>query len=1145
MKIWPAILKRGAARLAVAALLAAGWPAGGAEATNQPVFHATFRAAAAAAAADQSLVLLIFGADWCGPCQQLKKETLAAPEFLLQGEPLHVVEVDVDASRKMARDFAVEAIPALVLLTADGKITDRRTGFVNTTEMLAFLDNGRRRADLGQWDGLAPANPLDQYLKKAAADSLTTNDLRRLVEMLGEPDPADRAGLAGLLLAQREQAVPWLIDAVNHPYLGVRIGAAELLRRLAPQIPALDPWQSPEELADAAANLRKWWAAAGALPPPGRAEAADPALDNSVKAALETLRGDDPVRRTAAMAALAGAGAAALPAVREAIRRAERSADPRMIGWLEDVRWAILIPDALEEHAGGVRKILARGKSLERQSAAQRLGRMGAEALGALTEMVNDNDPIVAESAARALSEVGGDHAIPALAALLTAGDSNLRMTAAQALGHTKSEDAIPPLLTVADDPNEVVACTALAALQEARSAGNGLPANRAVPEEISAALRRGLGDPRWRVRAAAAEAAGKMGAHDLAGEVKKLLEDTDGFVVQKALAALNELGAPPDTQALAAIARRLPGLRAGAVATMLQSKTKETMDAVTGMFNASDVNGQIAILQAMAGEGGGRNAAALEFGLNGFFPSGNAGATEEDISWKSLLTKAATSPEARLRRGAAEALLRQPANLSSELVAPLLADEDPATRAAAADVVLSILVPPASPGMVSRSGAAAGTNAPPASASQLASWHAALLQRTNPAPSLRLAAAVFATGDAKMDLPLLLAALDKPEAAPALRDQDAAALGLIMAKLPWPEGRAVLDKLCGSPVLFAMAAQQSGRAASGRAAPAAADYLLEPARFKSALERASGEPLRDALQILAGYLQPSFGGEGVMVTGILAGGAAPAAAAPWSLWADNDRVKSITLTLLESTNAAWRAAAVYSLGLRTDAEQNTAIFEKAAGDPNGWVRRAAAQTLARHTKDRAALEARLGPLLSDTNVAVAGLVATLLLEPEIRQAADLEGQLNSFEFDGSYGGSFDFGQGINPNNDRPFTTLEGKPAFLEQAAKWAAAAKPEEEAPFALLLAQYGQFGGLDRLLSHSAAKKAGGPNELDDAIMAAIALSQDAKYLPALRQMVAARNDQWQLRKILQALQGMSGADARQLRLDINKKLRTVNSP
>ena len=215
------------------------------------------------------------------------------------------------------------------------------------------------------------------------------------------------------------------------------------------------------------------------------------------------------------------------------------------------------------------------------------------------------------------------------------------------------------------------------------------------------------------------------------------------------------------------------------------------------------------------------------------------------------MLTKAAVSADARLRRGAAEALRRQPAKLSAELVTPLLSDEDAATREAAADAVLSILVPPAGAAYASSGGvpAQAKVVVPPASASQMASWHDALLQRTNAAPSLRLAAAVFATGDAKADLPLLLAALDKTETTPARREQDATAIGLILSKLPWPEGRAALDKLCGSPVLFAMAAQQFGRAARP-----VADYLLEPARFKSAVERASGQALKDALEMLAGY---------------------------------------------------------------------------------------------------------------------------------------------------------------------------------------------------------------------------------------------------------------------------------------------------
>src|SRR5262245_57191709 len=46
-----------------------------------PTTHASLKAALSAALTDQSLVLLIFGAEWCGPCKALEKNTLANAEF--------------------------------------------------------------------------------------------------------------------------------------------------------------------------------------------------------------------------------------------------------------------------------------------------------------------------------------------------------------------------------------------------------------------------------------------------------------------------------------------------------------------------------------------------------------------------------------------------------------------------------------------------------------------------------------------------------------------------------------------------------------------------------------------------------------------------------------------------------------------------------------------------------------------------------------------------------------------------------------------------------------------------------------------------------------------------------------------------------
>jgi HEAT repeat protein len=864
---------------------------------------------------------------------------------------------------------------------------------------------------------------------------------------------------------------------------------------------AIDPWQSPAELSSTVVALKQWWVETGKLPPRDASHAPDPVAENSIKEALDVLRSDDPMKRTEAMAALVGHRAAALPAIREAVKRSERAGDQRSILFLEDVRWAILIPDTIEQRADGVRNALARGKSPERQSAATRLGRAGREALPALTELVNDSDPLVVESAVRALTGIGGKDAISAMAALLQAADSNLRMTAAQALGHTKNSEALKPLLTVFDDPNEVVACTALSALEEIRSGNTSYRSSSgsSLPDDIATALRHCLSDARWRVRAAAVEVIGKLSANNLTKDLKKLLDDPDGFVVKNTLAALSQLNAIPDVEQLAALSKRLPSLRGDAVEMMLISETDETARKVTEIFNASSTDEQAIILNALARR-----------------ETDNEGKTND--VWKPMLTWATTATDARLRRTAAEVLGKQSSKLAAELIGPLLADEDQETRVAAANDILVILARESGASQSSRmfsrmtDSTSAKTNKAVLTPGRMTVWHAAMLQHAEQMSNLTVAAAVFVTGDGKSDLPLLVAALEKMDTRVSKRQDDSATLGLVVSRLPWPEGQPLLDKLCSSPLLYAMAAR-----GSSRATPAVADYLLEPSRFKSVVERVNGQDLTSALQLLAGYNYDER--------------------PPWSLWSETDRTRAVAVALVESTNAAWRATAVFSLGLRLDAEKSQSVFEKAITDSNAWVRAAAVQVMTRITKDRAVLEGRLGPLLADTDLNVAGTAAVALLEPEVRQAAGLESEFNCFRFENVRGGR---SASSGTSDERPLTTLENKPTFLPQARERLTATNAEASVGFALLLAQYGEFSGVDRLIAETNREKR---RDVSEAILTGIALSRDAKYLPALRQMTEALTDEWELRKILQALKGMTGPDARQLRLEINKRMRNAS--
>lgn len=1071
-------------------------------ALSGPVFHTSLKATSEAAAADQSLVMVVFGADWCAPCKLLKSRTLSSREFMEQAGALHVAEIDVDSESNTARDYDVQAVPTLVILTPENKIVSRREGFLETTDLLQWLKESRERVKEGKWEGTAPGSKLTELVAKGAADQLDTNDLMRLVGLLGDPNPADRQAAARLLVEQREQAVLPLIDALTNSYLAIRVTASEVLQKLAPESVSIDPWQAPSELAEVAATLKKWWAATGKLPAQHAEPLPDRSTATSINGALDSLRGDDPVQRTAAMSTLVASGTAVLPAVREAIKLCEKTGDQRSLTLLEDVRWAVLIPDDVDQRTGGVRSVLARGKGPDRQNAATRLGQAGRAAIPALAELLNDGDALVVESAVRALSNIGGKDAVPAMAALLKAGDSNLRMTAAQALGHSKNSAAVKELVAVFDDPNEVVACTALSALDEINGERYS-PSKKAQPPEVVQGLKRSLGEPRWRVRAAAAEVTGKLGVNELVGELNSLLSDPDGFVVKNALEALQKLGAAPEPQKLLSVAKQHPDLRGETVELLVNRGTEDAVKTVTELYQSSATEGRIAIVRNL-GTGTRQN--------------------QEDSPWKPLLGQAATEKDPRLRRAAAQMLASQPPKLATTLVGPLLSDEDEETRIAAAGVVLSVIgrerqVVATSHGTSSSEFVsfdetansfgtarkrANATNEPPATAQQIESWHAALQQRATDASDVLIAAATYVTGSSN-DLAGLKAAVDRADKAGLDQLSKSAAIAAIIPRLPWPDGTPIAERFCTSAALFLKMTTYAQQAS-----PGFNDFLFEPGRFRAAVDPASPEDVDSSLQRLLGSREKG-----------------------WSLFSSNPRTDAVVKSLLDATNAAWRAAAVYSLGFHDDPKAQD-YLEHALADSNGWVRVAAVSGLTRAVKDRSVLERLLGPLLADSNKKVAEMATIGLLEPETRSASGLEYSSGYFEFEKVHVWSSSY----EPSSDlRPLAALQRNPPFLDTVRQKVASTASEDAALQALLLAQYGDFTGLERFIKGSEAES---QSESEGVMLTAVGLSRDAKYLPYVKKMVTSAKEEQDFRRLLQALKGMSGTEARELRLEINKRMR-----
>jgi thiol:disulfide interchange protein len=92
-------------------------------------------------------VLAFVTADWCGPCQQLKRGALADVRVWIEQ---HTVPVYIDATRASADQdlqtvmnrLRVRALPTLLLLGSDEAERARLTGVVSARDLLAWLEGG-------------------------------------------------------------------------------------------------------------------------------------------------------------------------------------------------------------------------------------------------------------------------------------------------------------------------------------------------------------------------------------------------------------------------------------------------------------------------------------------------------------------------------------------------------------------------------------------------------------------------------------------------------------------------------------------------------------------------------------------------------------------------------------------------------------------------------------------------------------------------------------------------------------------------------------------------------------------------------------------------------------------------------------------
>jgi hypothetical protein len=148
-------------------------------------------------------ILAVFTGEHCGWCRVLEKRTFTDLEVVQLSKQFASVAVDVGAKEnaRLVDEFRVDTIPRSFVLTEDGRVVSKLTGYTPAAEYARWLEEARTKSPaLVQKDAPPAASPQPVGAPQAEADvTIWSVDSGRSISRWGDDDWTGHAQLLHLL----------------------------------------------------------------------------------------------------------------------------------------------------------------------------------------------------------------------------------------------------------------------------------------------------------------------------------------------------------------------------------------------------------------------------------------------------------------------------------------------------------------------------------------------------------------------------------------------------------------------------------------------------------------------------------------------------------------------------------------------------------------------------------------------------------------------------------------------------------------------------------------------------------------------------------------------------------------------------------